>query len=196
MFVTFKCFPRKLIWPATVSLSSLTLSPLTVPQYVLCALFCLTGITVNLAFSLIRSTSVLRFSVADTPIEEFTPTPAFPALQYLESVDEGGVAWQAGLRTGDFLIEVSAAPFPNLFLLYLLTVELYAITLQSPVKHGQANDEPWDFCFYNNFQKTAAKRLVLVKTGQTCWLWFLVSVTVIGFFVCTPGCLHVGNLGR
>lgn len=44
---------------------------------------------------------------ADTPIEEFTPTPAFPALQYLESVDEGGVAWQAGLRTGDFLIEVS-----------------------------------------------------------------------------------------
>lgn len=43
---------------------------------------------------------------ADTPIEEFTPTPAFPALQYLESVDEGGVAWQAGLRTGDFLIEV------------------------------------------------------------------------------------------
>lgn len=45
-------------------------------------------------------------SKADTPIEEFTPTPAFPALQYLESVDEGGVAWQAGLRTGDFLIEV------------------------------------------------------------------------------------------
>ena len=50
-------------------------------------------------------------AAADTPIEEFTPTPAFPALQYLESVDEGGVAWQAGLRTGDFLIEVRAAPF-------------------------------------------------------------------------------------
>lgn len=43
---------------------------------------------------------------AQTPIEEFTPTPAFPALQYLESVDEGGVAWRAGLRMGDFLIEV------------------------------------------------------------------------------------------
>ncbi|KAJ3608449.1 hypothetical protein NHX12_025496 [Muraenolepis orangiensis] len=42
---------------------------------------------------------------AQTPIEEFTPTPAFPALQYLESVDEGGVAWRAGLRMGDFLIE-------------------------------------------------------------------------------------------
>lgn len=50
--------------------------------------------------------SVLSGSSADTPIEEFTPTPAFPALQYLESVDEGGVAWKAGLRTGDFLIEV------------------------------------------------------------------------------------------
>lgn len=43
---------------------------------------------------------------AETPIEEFTPTPAFPALQYLESVDLDGVAWRAGLRTGDFLIEV------------------------------------------------------------------------------------------
>ncbi|KAL4830262.1 hypothetical protein H8958_017578 [Nasalis larvatus] len=51
---------------------------------------------------------VLRGAKADTPIEEFTPTPAFPALQYLESVDEGGVAWQAGLRTGDFLIEAEA----------------------------------------------------------------------------------------
>uniref|UniRef100_A0A3P9HGR6 SH3 and multiple ankyrin repeat domains 2a n=1 Tax=Oryzias latipes TaxID=8090 RepID=A0A3P9HGR6_ORYLA len=50
---------------------------------------------------------VLRGAKADTPIEEFTPTSAFPALQYLESVDEGGVAWQAGLRTGDFLIEVN-----------------------------------------------------------------------------------------
>ena len=57
----------------------------------------------------LTSASVLPHCSADTPIEEFTPTPAFPALQYLESVDEGGVAWQAGLRTGDFLIEVRAA---------------------------------------------------------------------------------------
>ena len=48
----------------------------------------------------------MSLSSAQTPIEEFTPTPAFPALQYLESVDEGGVAWRAGLRMGDFLIEV------------------------------------------------------------------------------------------
>lgn len=49
---------------------------------------------------------IFCFYVAETPIEEFTPTPAFPALQYLESVDVEGVAWRAGLRTGDFLIEV------------------------------------------------------------------------------------------
>ncbi|KAI3366452.1 hypothetical protein L3Q82_000468 [Scortum barcoo] len=52
---------------------------------------------------------VLRGAKAETPIEEFAPTPAFPALQYLESVDQGGVAWRAGLRTGDFLIEVNGA---------------------------------------------------------------------------------------
>ncbi|XP_029470923.1 SH3 and multiple ankyrin repeat domains protein 3 isoform X4 [Rhinatrema bivittatum] len=50
---------------------------------------------------------VLRGAKAETPIDEFTPTPAFPALQYLESVDVEGVAWRAGLRTGDFLIEVN-----------------------------------------------------------------------------------------
>ncbi|XP_061752172.1 SH3 and multiple ankyrin repeat domains protein 3 isoform X2 [Nerophis ophidion] len=50
---------------------------------------------------------VLRGAKAETPIEEFTPTPAFPALQYLESVDVEGVAWRASLRTGDFLIEVN-----------------------------------------------------------------------------------------
>ncbi|KAG8438300.1 hypothetical protein GDO86_008833 [Hymenochirus boettgeri] len=61
---------------------------------------------------------VLRGAKADTPIEEFNPTPAFPALQYLESVDEDGVAWQAGLRTGDFLIEVRERKF--LFVLGLV----------------------------------------------------------------------------
>ncbi|XP_056272010.1 SH3 and multiple ankyrin repeat domains protein 3 isoform X3 [Pseudoliparis swirei] len=50
---------------------------------------------------------VLRGAKAETPIEEFSPTPAFPALQYLESVDVEGVAWRASLRTGDFLIEVN-----------------------------------------------------------------------------------------
>lgn len=56
---------------------------------------------------------LLYLSAAQTPIEEFTPTPAFPALQYLESVDEGGVAWRAGLRMGDFLIEVLPSSFSH-----------------------------------------------------------------------------------
>lgn len=60
---------------------------------------------------------VLLSSTAQTPIEEFTPTPAFPALQYLESVDEGGVAWRAGLRMGDFLIEVTGMLTEALLLL-------------------------------------------------------------------------------
>lgn len=55
--------------------------------------------------------SFMLIPSAQTPIEEFTPTPAFPALQYLESVDEGGVAWRAGLRMGDFLIEVKRDAF-------------------------------------------------------------------------------------
>lgn len=57
--------------------------------------------------SLPLNLSPLSVLQAETPIEEFAPTPAFPALQYLESVDQGGVAWRAGLRTGDFLIEVT-----------------------------------------------------------------------------------------
>jgi SH3/ankyrin repeat-containing protein len=33
-------------------------------------------------------------------------TAKYPALQYLDDVDEGGVADLAGLRRGDFLIQV------------------------------------------------------------------------------------------
>uniref|UniRef100_A0A8C3VER8 SH3 and multiple ankyrin repeat domains protein 3 n=1 Tax=Catharus ustulatus TaxID=91951 RepID=A0A8C3VER8_CATUS len=58
-------------------------------------------------FQLHNSMNFRTLWPAETPIEEFTPTPAFPALQYLESVDVEGVAWRAGLRTGDFLIEVN-----------------------------------------------------------------------------------------
>lgn len=37
----------------------------------------------------------------------FQPSPQVPALQYIGSVEPGGAADQAGLCTGDFLIEVS-----------------------------------------------------------------------------------------
>lgn len=39
-------------------------------------------------------------------ILEMTPSARYPALQYLDDVDEGGVADLAGLRKGDFLIQV------------------------------------------------------------------------------------------
>lgn len=60
----------------------------------------------SILHAVLMQSHIFTPSSAQTPIEEFTPTPAFPALQYLESVDEGGVAWRAGLRMGDFLIEV------------------------------------------------------------------------------------------
>uniref|UniRef100_A0A8C4R592 Uncharacterized protein n=1 Tax=Eptatretus burgeri TaxID=7764 RepID=A0A8C4R592_EPTBU len=50
---------------------------------------------------------VLRGAKGNIPKETFEPTTAFPALQYLEKVDKGGVAWRAGLRTGDFILEVN-----------------------------------------------------------------------------------------
>lgn len=62
--------------------------------------------------AMLMRSHIFTVSSAQTPIEEFTPTPAFPALQYLESVDEGGVAWRAGLRMGDFLIEVLYRDLP------------------------------------------------------------------------------------
>lgn len=39
---------------------------------------------------------------------ELTPSARYPALQYLDDVDQGGVADLAGLRKGDFLIQVSS----------------------------------------------------------------------------------------
>ncbi|XP_013408002.1 SH3 and multiple ankyrin repeat domains protein 3 isoform X4 [Lingula anatina] len=38
---------------------------------------------------------------------EFRPSPDFPALQYLDRVDPGGMAHRAGLKSGDFLIEIN-----------------------------------------------------------------------------------------
>ena len=37
---------------------------------------------------------------------EFSPTKEFPALQYLDRVEKGSAADKAGLKPGDFLIEV------------------------------------------------------------------------------------------
>ena len=38
---------------------------------------------------------------------QFRPSPQVPALQYIGNVEDGGAAAEAGLCTGDFLLEVS-----------------------------------------------------------------------------------------
>ena len=38
---------------------------------------------------------------------DFRPTAEFPALQYLDSIDPGSAADRAGLKAGDFILEVS-----------------------------------------------------------------------------------------
>ena len=38
---------------------------------------------------------------------DFHPTPEFPALQYLDNVDPGSRADRAGLKPGDFILEVN-----------------------------------------------------------------------------------------
>ena len=51
----------------------------------------------------------------------FQPTPEFPALQYLDSVDPGSQAERAGLRGGDFILEVGTRGMTS-----LLYVSFYA----------------------------------------------------------------------
>jgi len=50
-----------------------------------------------------RGTSVVALN--------YVPTPEIPALQYFESVTPGGAADKAGLKTGDYLIEVFTRVF-------------------------------------------------------------------------------------
>ncbi len=38
---------------------------------------------------------------------EMIPSEKCPGLQYMDDVDQGGVAEQAGVKKGDFLLEVS-----------------------------------------------------------------------------------------
>ncbi|XP_065054092.1 SH3 and multiple ankyrin repeat domains protein 2-like [Rhopilema esculentum] len=44
---------------------------------------------------------------------EFTPTPEFPALQYIGEVDKGGTADKIGLKPGDFVLEVNGEDVTN-----------------------------------------------------------------------------------
>ncbi|KAK4886879.1 hypothetical protein RN001_003150 [Aquatica leii] len=50
---------------------------------------------------------ILRGAKATSPLMELTPSDKFPALQYLDDVDPGGVADRSGLKKGDFLLEIN-----------------------------------------------------------------------------------------
>ena len=49
---------------------------------------------------------ILHISHIATKAMKFTPTPQVPALQYIGSVEKEGAADMAGLKSGDFLLEV------------------------------------------------------------------------------------------
>lgn len=49
---------------------------------------------------------ILRGAKASSPLMQLKPSDRFPALQYLDDVDPGGVADMAGLRPGDFLLAI------------------------------------------------------------------------------------------
>ncbi|KAK9743910.1 Variant SH3 domain [Popillia japonica] len=50
---------------------------------------------------------ILRGAKATSPLMDLTPSERCPALQYLDDVDPGGVADMAGLKKGDFLLEIN-----------------------------------------------------------------------------------------
>ena len=50
---------------------------------------------------------VLRGAKAASPLMEMVPSDKCPGLQYMDDVDPGGVADMAGIRKGDFLLEVN-----------------------------------------------------------------------------------------
>ena len=51
---------------------------------------------------------IIIFPSATKSNEQFHPNPQVPALQYICAVAKGGAAEVAGLKQGDFLIEVKA----------------------------------------------------------------------------------------
>ncbi|XP_057667503.1 SH3 and multiple ankyrin repeat domains protein 2 isoform X3 [Diorhabda carinulata] len=50
---------------------------------------------------------ILRGAKATSTLMDLTPSETCPALQYLDDVDPGGVADIAGLKKGDFLLEIN-----------------------------------------------------------------------------------------
>ncbi len=54
---------------------------------------------------------VLRGAKAASPLMTMIPSEKCPGLQYMDDVDQGGVAERAGVLKGDFLLEVRVIVF-------------------------------------------------------------------------------------
>ncbi|XP_013785776.1 uncharacterized protein LOC106469813, partial [Limulus polyphemus] len=79
---------------------------------------------------------VLRGAQATSPLMERQPSDNWPSLQYLDDVDKGGVADLAGLKKGDFLLEingqdVSQAPHERAVAIIRQSGDLVAMTVVS-----------------------------------------------------------------
>ena len=73
------------------------------------------GSTVGRSNLLITACVILTLFITARPgqtsIVDFSPSAEFPSLQYFDFVDENSSAGKAGLRCGDFLLEVSYLAF-------------------------------------------------------------------------------------
>ncbi|XP_076349043.1 uncharacterized protein LOC143246344 isoform X2 [Tachypleus tridentatus] len=87
---------------------------------------------------------VLRGAQATSPLMERQPSDNWPSLQYLDDVDKGGVADLAGLKKGDFLLEingqdVSQAPHERAVAIIRQSGDLVAMTVVSVQTHLTTN---------------------------------------------------------
>lgn len=90
---------------------------------------------------------VLRGAKATSPLMERQPTENWPSLQYLDDVDIGGVADLAGLKKGDFLLEingqdVSQASHEHVVSVIRQSGDLVAMTVVSVVNLGGVETPP------------------------------------------------------
>lgn len=64
-------------------------------------------------------------SLAATKSMQFNPTIEVPALQYVGNVEAAGSADEAGLRTGDFIIEVWVCEMLTEYVWYPQDLDLF-----------------------------------------------------------------------